>query len=194
MKLAKILWSLGSLLVNVPIAIYIVLSSKAPENLIERYEYINQNWSIYGGNWKAEFFIMTMITIGALYFAINLKKLSWSIISVGQLILLLTYPIMLGGYRNTPFEMAEMANQMATTVFVFGNVVFLGGLFHLYFLDKLLATWLKNAALVLSGITVVFFALTFVGFIQWEQAMMIGPLVNLLYLINAYYGVKIKLA
>ena len=192
MKLAKVFWSLGSLLVNITIAVYIVLSSKAPESLSERYEYINQNWSIYAGHWKAEFFIMTMIAIGALYFAMNLKKLSWSIISVGQILLLFTYPVMLGGYRNTPFEMAEMANQMATTIFIFGNFIFLGGLFHLYRSDSLLPTWLKNTAQVLSGITTVFFGLTFAGFIEWEQTMMIAPLVNLLYLINAYYGLKIE--
>ena len=128
MNLGRSLWSLGSLLVNVTIGTYIVLSSRAPAALEERYAYINENWAIYGGHWKAEFLFMTMIAIGALYFAINTKKIGWSVVSVGQVILLFTYPIMLGGYRNTPFELAEMANEIGTVVFLFGNVVFLGRL------------------------------------------------------------------
>ena len=135
---------------------------------------------------------MAMVAIGALYFAMKSKKISWSIISLGQIILLMTYPLMLGGYRNTPFELAEMANQMATVVFVFGNLVFLGGLFLLYLNDQILQGWLRYTALVLSGITAIVFLITFAEIISWKQAMMIGPLINLLYLINAYYGLKIK--
>jgi len=193
MKLAKVLWSLGSLLINVTIFIYISLSRKAPLELEARYTYINENWNIYGSHWRLEFFLMAMIAIGAIYFAVQSKKISWSIISIGQIILLMTYPLMLGGYRNTPFELAEMANEMATVVFVFGNLVFLSGLFLLYLNDQILKSWLRYTAIVLSGITAIVFLITFAEIISWSQAMMIGPLINLLYLINAYYGLKIKI-
>ena len=193
MKLAKTLWSLGSLLVNCTIIVYIILSSKAPLNVEERYAYINENWNVYGAHWRVEFFLMAMVAIGALYFAIKSKKISWSIISIGQVVLLMTYPLMLGGYRNTTLELAEMANQIATIVFVFGNLVFLSGLFLLYLNDQFLKRWLRYTAIVISGITAIVFLITFAGIINWEQAMMIGPLINLLYLVNAYYGLKIKM-
>ncbi|MDC6389376.1 hypothetical protein PP182_11835 [Maribacter sp. PR1] len=192
MKLGKLLWIIGSVLINITVGIYIYLSSKAPLDPLERHEYVNENWQIYGMHWKAEFLFMTMIAIGALYFTFKLKEVRWAIISVGQLILLTTYPIMLGGYQNTSFEMSEMANQMATVVFVFGNLIFLGGLLKLYISDTYLKKWLKWTAIVLSGITFLTFFITYMDIIEWQQALMIGPLINILYLINAFYGVKIK--
>lgn len=193
MKFGKLLWTVGSILINITIGIYIYLSSKAPLDPKERHTYVNENWEVYGMHWKFEFLLMTFIAIGALYFAFNLKKISWTIISVGQLILLSTYPIMLGGYENTTFEMSQMANQMTTIVFVFGNMIFLGGLLKLYMSDIHLKKWLKWTAIVLSGITFVTFFATFIGVIDWKQALMIGPLINVLYLINAYYGMKLKI-
>ena len=192
MKLAKICWVAGSILINVIIGIYVYLSSKAPVDPQERYLYINENWDLFGAHWKAEFLLMTMIAIGAIYFAINLKKISWSIIALGQIILLSLYPIMLGGYRNTPFDIAEMANQMAIVVFVFGNIVFLAGLLHLYLADTLLKKWLRFAAISFASIALIVFLTSFMGFISWKQAMKIGPLWNLLYLINAYYVFHLK--
>ena len=59
MKVAKICWISGSILINVIIGIYIYLSSKAPVNPEERHLFINENWDIYGGHWKAELIIMT---------------------------------------------------------------------------------------------------------------------------------------
>lgn len=193
MNFAKTFWSLGSLLINGTIIAYIFLSSKAPIDLEARYAYINENWDIFGALWKVEFFLMTMVAIGAIYFAIQSKKISWTIVSIGQIILLLTYPIMLGGYRNTPFEIAEMANQMAVVIFVFGNLIFFGGLFLLYLKDHLLKRWLKYTAVAFSSIIVIVLFITFAEIINWKEAIMIGPLVNLLYIINAYYGLKIKL-
>jgi hypothetical protein len=193
MKLAKTLWIIGNLLVNVTIGIYVYLSSKAPLDAAERYSYMNENWNVYAGHWKAEFVFMTMIAIGAIFFAINFKKISWTLISVGQLILLTLYPLMLGGYQNTPFEIAEMANQVAIVVFVFGNMIFYGGLMHLYLYDSILKNWIRFSAFGFASIALIAFSISFMGFISWKQALIIGPLTNLLFLINAYYGFKIKL-
>ena len=193
MKLARAFWILGNLLVNITIGIYIYLSSKAPVDIVERYSYMNENWNIYAGHWKAEFVFMTMIAIGAIFFAINSKKVSWSLISVGQLISLTLYPLMLGGYYNTPVELAEMANQIAIVVFVFGNIVYLGGLIHLYLYDSLLKKWIRFSAVCFASIALIAFSISFMGFISWKQALIIGPLTNMLFLINAYYGFKINL-
>ncbi|MEM9857350.1 MAG: hypothetical protein AAF843_08345 [Bacteroidota bacterium] len=192
MKIAKLLWSLGSVLVNVTIGIYIYLMRKAPSELAERFQYVNENWAIYGGHWKAEFLIMTLIAIGAFYFAIHWKSISWTIISIGQLIILLTYPIMLGGYRNTPLAVAEMANQMATVTFISGNLIFFPGLFLMYLKSEVLTPGLRYAALIISAITTLTFAIVYLEIISWNQALVLAPLINVLYLINAYYGFKIK--
>ncbi|MCY2685652.1 hypothetical protein [Salinimicrobium sp. TH3] len=193
MKLAKALWSLGSLLVNVTIIIYIVLSSRAPANLEVRFAYINEKWGIYSAHWKIEFLLMTMIAVGAFYFAIKSKKISWSLITVGQIILLMIYPLMLGGYYNTPVDLAVMVNQIAIIVFVFANIIFLRGLLVLYLKDDLLKPWLRYTAVVFAGIEVLVLLLVFADAISWKQAMVAAPLINLLYLINAYYGIKLKI-
>ena len=147
---------------------------------------------IRDSHWRLEFFVMAMIAAGALYFAVSTKKISWVIISVGQIFLLMTYPLMLGGYRNTPFELAHMANEIVVVIFVFGNLVFLSGLFVLYLNDQILKKWLRYIAVISSGVLLTAFAIIFVEIISWKEAMLIAPLMNLLYLINAYYGIKIK--
>lgn len=193
MKLAKIFWSVGSILISFAIVTFLILSSKAPLNPEDRHLYLNETWNVFGTYWKIEFLLMTLITIGAIYFAINFKKISWSIISIGKIILLTTYPIMLGGYRNTSFEFYEIANQMAIVIFLFGNIVFLGGLLHLYLTEKILKNWLRFTAIGISAISLIAFLIAFAGIIEWKQAMMVGPLMVILYFINAYLGLKLKL-
>jgi hypothetical protein len=192
MKLAKFFWSAGSLLINFVIGYYVYLQSNAPENFAERYQYLNDNWAAYGGMWKAEFLIMTFITLGAFYFALNTRKFSWMVVAIGQLIILMTYPIMLGGFRNTPLEIAAMANEIATVIFVFGNLVLFGGLFLLYFKDKTFKPWLRVSAFVISGFMAIVFFIVFAGFLTWGQVLIVAPLVNILYLINSFYGLNIK--
>ncbi|MEM8928125.1 MAG: hypothetical protein AAGC45_07970 [Bacteroidota bacterium] len=193
MKLAKLFWVIGSILLNVVIGIYVYLMSNKPSTREEVVQYVNDNWNIYGAHWKAEFLIMALITIGALYFALHSRKISWTIVAAGQLILLFTYPIMLGGYYNTPLELFEMANEMANIVFVFGNLVLFGGLFLVYFQDGYLKQWMKIVAFSISGFMFLVFAIIFMGFITWGQALVVAPLANVMYLINAYYGSKLKL-
>ena len=193
MRLAKLFWTIGSVLINVVLGIYIYLSSNAPKDKEERLQYLHENWDMYEAHWKAEFLIMALITIGALYFALNTRKVSWTMVSVGQIILLFTYPIMLGGYRNTPLEIFEMANAMATVVFIFGNVVLFGGLFILYLKDVYLKQWVKVLAYSIAGFMTLVFMVIFAGFITWGQALIFAPLANIIYFINAYYGLKIRL-
>ncbi|MEO0572592.1 MAG: hypothetical protein AAF039_12875 [Bacteroidota bacterium] len=191
MKTAKICWSLGSLLINVVIALYIYLMVTGPEGLAERFQFVNDNWTIYSGHWRAEFLIMILVAIGAVYFALQYKSIGWTIIAIGQFIILWTYPLMLGGYRNTPFELASMANQMAIITFNFGNLVFFSGLFLMYFKSEVLQPWLRKVALVCSAIISVLFLIIVMDIIEWKDVLMLAPLVNIMYLINAYYGLKL---
>ncbi|MEM9363700.1 MAG: hypothetical protein AAGA43_13765 [Bacteroidota bacterium] len=192
MKTARIFWSLGSILVNITIGIYIYLQNKGPINLAERFQFVNDNWTMYGGHWKAEFLIMILVAVGAFYFALYFKSISWTIISMGQLIILWTYPLMLAGYRNTPLEIALMTNEMATITFVFGNLIFFIGLFYMYLQSAILKKWLYYVALSLSGIAALLFLAIVLGIITWKDALVLAPIINILYLINAYYGWQLK--
>jgi hypothetical protein len=153
---------------------------------------MNDQWALFAGHWKIEFLLMTVILIAALYFAFRLKDVNWTIVSVGQSIILLTYPLMLGGYANTPFEVAEMANQMALTTFLFGNMIFMVGLFCLYMKTQLLRNWIKYVAVILAATSSILFLLVFIELIAWGEALFVAPMINILYLLNAYYGTKVK--
>ena len=184
MKTAKILWSSSSILINVIIGIYIYLQQIGPSDLAERFQFMNEIWPLYGGHWRAEMILITMMAISALFFAIYFKNISWLTISVGKIIVLGTYAFMLGGFRNTSVELATMANQMATVVFMLGSFIFYIGLFHLYLKSDLLKPWLRYLATTVALILSVGFFLIYI--------LIIAPLGNLLYIINAYYGWQLK--
>lgn len=191
MKTAKICWSMGSLLINIVIGIFIYLMVTGPEGLAERFQFINDNWTIYSGHWRAEFLIMILVAIGAVYFALQYKSIGWTIVAIGQFIILWTYPLMLGGYRNTPFELASMANQMAIITFNFGNLMFFTGLFLMYLKSEVLQPWLRKVALICSAILTILFFIIVIDVLEWKDVLMLAPLVNIMYLVNAFYGLKL---
>jgi len=192
MKTAKLLWSSGSLLINITGIAYIVLSNDMPIQLSEKFSYINDKWAIYSLHWKAEFVSMTFIAIAAFYFTTYFRKLSWSIVTLGLLIQLPFYPIMLGGYYNTSVEIFSAMNQIAIFMFIFGNCILMAGLFYVYFEDNLLAKWLRVTVMFIAALAFLSFGGSFLEFWTWKQALILGPLLNVLYLVNAYYGIKIK--
>ncbi|MGD1944692.1 MAG: hypothetical protein ACFB0A_00125 [Croceivirga sp.] len=182
---------MGSLLINIVIGIFIYLMVTGPEGLAERFQFINDNWTIYSGHWRAEFLIMILVAIGAVYFALQYKSIGWTIVAIGQFIILWTYPLMLGGYRNTPFELASMANQMAIITFNFGNLMFFTGLFLMYLKSEVLQPWLRKVALICSAILTILFFIIVIDVLEWKDVLMLAPLVNIMYLVNAFYGLKL---
>lgn len=192
MKIAKVFWISGSILVNVTVVAYIWLQSGAPARFAERMEYMNSNWNEYGYHWRAEFLLMSLIAIGAFYFAVRFRDAGWSIVTLGQVITLATYPIMLGGYRNTPLEMSTAANQIATVTFVFGQSLFYFGLVWIYFYDDLFPNWLRTLSVIFAGVFSLAFFGVFLELWDFKQMMIIGPIGIILNFINAYYGMKLE--
>jgi len=192
MKTAKILWSSSSILINVIIGIYIYLQQIGPSDPEDRFQFMNEIWPFYGGHWRAEMILITMMAISALFFAIYYKSFSWLTISVGKIIVMGTYAFMLGGFRNTAVELATMANQMALVVFTLGSFVFYLGLFHLYLKGDLLKPWVQYLSAAVALILSIGFFLIYIEIIDWADFLIIAPLGNLLYLINAYYGWQLK--
>ena len=157
MKIAKILWTTGSVLINVIILIYISLMSKAPEDMADSFQYLQDNWGIFSAHWKAELLIMGMITIGAFYFMVHFRSIGWTIVSLGQIIQMSLYPLMLGGYYDTSVEFFKAINEMAIIIFVFGNIVLLGGLVIVYSNKPPIPKWLgKTAMVIAAGMCLVF--------------------------------------
>ena len=193
MKTAKVLWILGSILINVVIFFYIKIMSQVPVGTHGvRYEYINENWSQFEIMWKAEMIVMSFLTISAIFFAIKFKSVAWSIVAFGQLVLITLYPVMIGGYHGTSVEVYTMAYQMSVLIFVFGKMLFLAGIIFVYLTDSILQKWLRIVASLLALIGLIAFSASYFGFIDWKQALKFAIALNLLYLINAYHGFKME--
>jgi hypothetical protein len=185
-------WIVGSLLVNVTIAMYIWLSLHAPAEFAERHLYVNANWSAYSVHWKAEFVFMALIAVGALSFAIRTRAGGWCFVAAGQLLLLTIYPVMLGGYRDTPLDVAAAVNEISLVIFLFSNLLFLGGMALVYLRAYEIGPVLRGVALAIALLSWLAFLACFLGLIGWAQAMLAGPLVMILYLINAWYGYRLS--
>ncbi len=194
MKFGRALWSLGSLLINGTILVYLYMSRRMPTtDFTVRMNYIKENWDIFGLNWRIEFVLMAMIAAGAVFFATRTRTLSWAIVSVGQLFLLITYPIMLAGYSGASLDVAMLANRLTTEIFVFGNLVFFFGLTHLYHTDETMNKWVRIPALVLSVVGMLTFMGCFFDLITWDQVLLVAPVLQVIYLVNSYYGLIVPL-
>ena len=68
MKLAKFLWTIASFYLLIIVFVYIVILKDAPEEGLERYEFILENWSIYNYQWKAELLMTTFLSISSFLF------------------------------------------------------------------------------------------------------------------------------
>lgn len=99
---------------------------------------------------------------------------------------------MIGGYENASLEVGLAVNQMATSTFVLGNVFFLGGMIYLYVADTILKPLLRYIGIAIASIAFITLLITYMGLITWQQSMVIGPLINILYFLNAYYGYKME--
>ncbi|MGB3799120.1 MAG: hypothetical protein WA952_04850 [Lewinella sp.] len=195
MKLGRALWSLGSLLINITIIVHLIMARRMPDgDPGARFSYVTKNWDIYSLNWRVEWILMAMIAAGAFYFATRTRTVSWAIIAVGQVLLLLTYPVLLAGFEGNSQPMASLAGNLATEIFVSANILFLGGLGHLYLNDDAAATWLRYpaAALAIVG-TLACLACNF-GLVTLEEVTIAAPLLMVLYLINSYYGLVVPLS
>lgn len=191
---ARWAWIVGSLLVNLAIAMYIWLMSRAPADFAARHDYINANWTAFSVHWKAEFVFMALIAVGALSFAVRARTAGWCCVALGQFLLLTIYPVMMGGYLDTPVAIASAANEVSLVIFLFSNLVFLAGLVGVYWRAHEVGPMLRGFALVLALIAWLIFLACFLGLIGWSQAMLAAPLVMLLYLVNAWYGYRVELA
>lgn len=189
------MWSLGSLLINVTIIIHQIMARRMPAgDPAGRFDYVIKNWDIYGLNWRVEWVLMAMIAAGAIFFAIRTRTLSWAIISGGQVLLLLTYPVLLAGYLGGSLPMATLVNRLATEIFVSGNMLFLAGLLHLYLTDEQLPLWARYPAAALALVGVLAFVGCNFGLLTLSEIVVAAPVLQLLYVVNSYYGLIVPLS
>jgi hypothetical protein len=77
---------------------------------------------------------------------------------------------------------------MAVWVFAASNLIWLLGMAGVYQAEK---GWIKYLGMTLALLGGVVFLTIVLGLTSFNDVIFVGPLINLLYLLNAYYGIKI---
>lgn len=192
MKIAKFLWITASFYLLAIGFFYMVILKGAPSSGPERYEFIMQNWSIYDYQWKAELMMTTFLSISSFLFSRYFKNPGFIIIGVGQLFFAMAMPLSIGITPNASYEFGSLIGKGAHQMVNFGMMISLAGYFILHWQSRVLNKWLRVCALILSILAFLSFLLGFVNIIEASTAQKAMLLVMFLYVINGYFGLKIK--
>ncbi|MEX0290020.1 MAG: hypothetical protein AB3N14_13000 [Flavobacteriaceae bacterium] len=190
MKLAKLLWISASFYLLFVGFVYIFVLKDAPAMGADRLDFINDNWSWYAYQWRAEFLIAIFLSISSFLFSRDSKNVGFPIIAAGQLLVALAFPISIGSTPEASYELYSAISEATRSLITFGMVVSLGGYIVLYSGDTFLSKWLRVTAIGLASISLLIFGAGFIGRIGQSNAHRAMLIVMLLYLINGYYGIK----
>ena len=186
-KLSAILFSIASLAFFILIVLYIFVYKPPSGTWDEKVLYMNNSWGLISSIWRLEFFVVVIIAWVSFNFSTYNKW--WNLVATGHLLMLVEYMLMLGGYPKVASEETfQIINNMAVWVFAASNLIWLLGMAGVYEAEK---GWIKYLGLTLSLIGSVIFLIVILGIATFNEVIFVGPLVNLLYLLNAYYGIKI---
>jgi len=186
-RISALLFSVASISFFILILIYVFVYQPPSGQMKVKIEHMNNNWTLISSIWSLEFIMVVIIAWVSLNFSTISKW--WNLVAIGHLLMLIEYMLMLGGYpKVTSEETYQLINSMAVWVFASSNAIWLFGMAGVYLNEM---GWIKYAGITLSFIGgVIFLAITF-GFATMNDLIYLAPVVNLLYLLNAYYGIKI---
>ncbi len=188
-KLFGTLFALSSIAMIAMVLMYIaVLAPAAPDGgWVEKTEYLRSNWSLYASHWRIEFLAVALTAFTSLYF--SRRNSMWYLVAVGHLFYLSEYPLMIAGYLEAGTE-AEFStlNEMAVFIFAGANMLWLFGMIGVYAGES---GWLRVLGMALSTLAALAFLALFLGLIGMGQAAIAGGPALLLYLVNAWYGLKV---
>jgi hypothetical protein len=186
-KIAGYTFSVASLGMFSMVLLYVVALQLPAGDWLERVAYLKVNWTLIATHWRIEFLCVVALSWVAFHF--SSRSSWWYLVAVGQLLMLVEYMLMLGGYPQVESEEGfQLVNQMATWVFAASNLVWLAGMVGVY---SGASAWLKSTGMVLSGLCALFFLVFVLDFVTMKQAAIAGPLILLLYLLNAWYGIRV---
>ena len=186
-KIAGYSFCVASLGMFSMVLLYVIVLQPPAGDWLERVAYIKANWTLLATHWRIEFLCAVALSWVALHFSSRTSW--WYLVAIGQLSMLVEYMLMLGGYPEVKSEEGfQLVNRMAIWIFAASNLVWLVGMAGLY---SGASAWLKSTGMVLSGVCALFFLAFVLGFVTMKQAAVVGPLVMLLYLLNAWYGIRV---
>lgn len=192
MKAARILWIIASFYLFIVGFVYIVILGDAPENYPERYEFIRANWNIYELQWKGEFMIAIFLAIASFIFANSLGRWEFYFIAVGQFLIAVGFPPSLSLGELDVISHYEQIGKAGHLYVNFGFFISLSGFTLLHWHNDVLKHWMHKLGFVLALLATFAFGAGFIGVISTTVAQKAMPLVILLYLVNGYYGIRLK--
>lgn len=186
-NISAILFSVASLAFFTLIILYIFVYKPPIGTWDEKILYMNNNWGLLSFIWQTEFFAVVVIGWVSINFSTSNKW--WNLVAIGHLLMLIEYMLMLGGYPKVASEETfQIVNNMAAWVFAASNLIWLLGMAGVYQLEK---GWIKYLGMTLSLIGGIIFLTVVLGLTTMKDLIFVAPVVNLLYLLNGYYGIAI---
>jgi len=193
-NIAGWLWSVSTIIVVIAIMLYVFAYRGSMDAGADKTAHLMAIWPLASGMWRLEFIGVCGMAIAGGYFALVEKSLGWLTVFIGQLITIIMYAIMLGGYpiagevyEETPAIM-EALNNIAIQLFTYGNLLLLAGLAGIFFSSKILPKWLSLASGALAILMMCNFAGIFFGWITFGDILILEMMAPFFFLFTAFYG------
>lgn len=196
-KIAAYLWSLGSILFFVAIVLYVFVFQPSSGTDAERTTQIINEWFLASTIWRIETIAAILLAVSSWYFATLRQSINWFLIAFGHIVMIFMYANMLGSYPvaaefyNESSHLFPMVNDAAVWAFGVSNLLFFSGLTGIYYTNEVLNKFMSWTGAIISLIGVISSLALFFDLVTFGNLSMVGPLILILYLLNAYFGFKI---
>jgi len=196
-KAAAYLWLTGSILFFAAVVLFVFVYRPPAGTDAEKTAQIVNNWPLVSNIWRMETLAAVLLTVSSWYFATVKRSMSWFLVAFGHIAMIVMYAFMLGSYPVAAGSYGEspnlfpMTNEAAVWVFGFSNLLFLTGLAGVYFKSEILGVWVKRTGVVISSLGAVGSLALFFELITFGNLNIGGPLILILYLLNAYLGFRL---
>ena len=180
------LFGIASLAFFVLIGLYIFVYQPASGDWQDKLDHMNRNWSLISSIWRGEFLVATVLSWVAFYFSKNNSW--WLLVGIGHLLMLVEYALMLGGYPEITTEVNfNLIQHIVVWIFAASNFIWLIGMTGVYYGER---GWIRYVGGIFALVCGLLFLTIVFGLFRMEELLIVGPLLNLLYLVNAYYGFR----
>ena len=187
LRRSGVLFSIASIMMFTCILLYLLVYQPPSGSWQERIHHMDDRWALISAIWSTEFFAIVLTA----WIAFNFAHINnwWNLVAIGHLFMMVEYALLLGGYPSVESqESFQILNHLATWIFASSNLIWLAGMAGVYLSEK---GWIKYLGAGLALLSGLMFLTVVIGLTTLEQVLVGGFIVNVLYLINAYYGIKI---
>jgi len=185
-KKAGYTFAIASIAMLVAVVSFISLVESPDVDWQLRIANLNEQWLLISSIWRIEAICVIALSWAAFHFAKS--DSAWYLVGIGHILMLTEYAVMLAGYPEVKTEEGFMLmNQLALWIFATSNFIWLIGMALVY---TRFFGWIKYAGIILASISATGFFGIFLGILTMKHAMLAGPLAALLYVLNAWVGVR----